>query len=123
MELEITERRLVEQDWYETELSKTGWSSHDWVFKDTRTIMDSSWNVVKILDSDKFGNPLLGIAERSIENQTIKINQTVMEELANEIINIFESDCPVPTSLNDWKDDSEKIMLYLAAKKYLERHG
>jgi S-adenosylmethionine hydrolase len=85
--------------------------------------MDNSWNVVKILDSDKFGNPLLGIAERSIENQTIKINQTVMEELANEIINIFESDCPVPTSLNDWKDDSEKIMLYLAAKKYLERHG
>jgi hypothetical protein len=123
MGIEITERRLVEQDWYETELSKTGWASHDWIFKDTRAIMDNSWNVVKILDSDKFGNPLLGIAERSIENQTIKINQTVMEELANEIINIFESDCPVPTSLNDWKDDSEKIMLYLAAKKYLERHG
>ena len=44
--MKITERRIVEQQWYETELSKTG------------------WEIVQHLYTDKFGNSWLGIAEK-----------------------------------------------------------
>lgn len=60
----VTEKRIVEQEWYETECNKTGWDSHDWFFKDSREPMDSSWTIVEHLDSDKFGNPLIAIAEK-----------------------------------------------------------
>lgn len=62
--MEITERRIVEQDWYETELTKSGFDSNGYIFKDTREPMDNSWEIVDILDSDKFYNPLLAIAEK-----------------------------------------------------------
>lgn len=32
--MKIIERRLVIQEWYETEYSKTGWNSHGWFSKD-----------------------------------------------------------------------------------------
>jgi hypothetical protein len=60
----VTEKRIVEQEWYETECTKTGWDSHDWFFIDSKELMDSSWTIVKHLDSDKFGNPLIAIAEK-----------------------------------------------------------
>ncbi|MBC5864635.1 hypothetical protein [Flavobacterium turcicum] len=64
----VTEKRIVEQEWYETEYTKTGWESQGgWYFKDTREPMDSSWNIVEHLDSDKFGNPLIAIAEKETE--------------------------------------------------------
>jgi hypothetical protein len=65
--MKITERRLVEQQWYETELSKTGWDSHGWVFKDDYQGILSSWEIVLHLESDKYGNPILGIAEKETE--------------------------------------------------------
>jgi hypothetical protein len=46
-----------------------------------------------------------------------------MEYLAQEIVDIFEENPPIPTSLSQWEEKSEEIMLYLAAKKYLEKHG
>ena len=63
-----TERRIVIQDWYETEFSKTGWNSHGWSFKDSGHHIDSTWTVVEHLDINKFGNPILGIAEKVFEN-------------------------------------------------------
>lgn len=64
----IKERRLVEQQWYETELSKTGWDSHGWVFVDSgASALYNKWDVVEHLKVNKFGNPTLGIAEKETE--------------------------------------------------------
>lgn len=46
-----------------------------------------------------------------------------MEHVAKEIVEIFEDNYPIPTSLNEYENKSEEIMLYLAAKKYLKRFG
>jgi len=65
--MKITERRIVEQSWYETEWTKTGWDSHGWTFKESGSPMGNTWTVVEHLESDKFGNPYLGVAEREVE--------------------------------------------------------
>ena len=68
--MKITERRIVTQDWYETECNKTRWDSHGWVFKDDGLSMSNEWNLVEYLeylDVDKYGNPILGVAEREVE--------------------------------------------------------
>lgn len=44
-----------------------------------------------------------------------------MEYLAKEIVEEFEKNSPIPTSTSDWVNNAEEILLYLAAKKYLER--
>jgi hypothetical protein len=62
----VTERRIVTQEWYETEYSKTGWDSHGWVFDDGRTI-GTAWTVVEHIHSDKFGNPFIGVSEREAD--------------------------------------------------------
>jgi len=63
--MKIVERRIVEQFWYETEYSKTGWDSYNWEFKDTGgNPKVQGWTVVEHLKYDKFGNPILGIAEK-----------------------------------------------------------
>jgi len=62
----VTERRIVTQEWYETEYSKTGWDSHGWVFNDGRTI-GTAWTIVEHIHLDKFGNPFVGIAEREVD--------------------------------------------------------
>ena len=46
-----------------------------------------------------------------------------MENLAKEIVEEFEKNYPIPTSVKEWEDEAEEILLYLAAKKYLERFG
>jgi hypothetical protein len=46
-----------------------------------------------------------------------------MIHFAQQIIEEFEKNYPIPTSIEDWQEESEKIMLYLAAKKYVERYG
>ena len=56
--------RIVVQDWYETEYSKAGWDSHDWIFKDDKSTMTHHLTVVEHLDSDKHYNTILGIAEK-----------------------------------------------------------
>ena len=43
--------------------------------------------------------------------------------IAQMIIEDFEKKPPIPTSTDDWRDDAEKIMMYLAALKYMEVHG
>lgn len=66
--MKITERRIVIQYWYETEYSKTGWDSYDWEFKDTGELIEGTgYTVIEVLDSDKFYNPILGIAEKETE--------------------------------------------------------
>jgi len=66
--MKITERRIVEQQWYETELSKTGWDSYGWVFKDSGSNAEvEGWTIVEHLHTDKFGNSWLGIAEKETE--------------------------------------------------------
>lgn len=67
--MKITERRIVTQHWYETELTKTGWDSHGWVFSDGSTISEihSSWIIASHIRIDKFGNPFVGVAEREVE--------------------------------------------------------
>lgn len=62
----VIERRIVFQDWYESEDSKTGWDSWEWRFlDDTENIY--GWSVVEILREDKYSNPTLGIAEKETE--------------------------------------------------------
>jgi len=64
----ITERRLVFQDWYETKYSKSGWdTSVGWLFKDDYLGLFENWDIVEILREDKYGNPILGIAEKQTE--------------------------------------------------------
>lgn len=61
----VIERRIVTQDWYESEFSKTGWDSHGWVFNDGNT-MGSDWIIVELIHLDKYGNPFMGVAEREV---------------------------------------------------------
>jgi len=42
---------------------------------------------------------------------------------AQMIVDEFELNPPVPTSVEDWVEETELIALYLAAKKYTERNG
>lgn len=64
--MKVTERRVVSQDWYETEMTKTGWDSHGWFFNDG-SYMGTDWTIVNHIQLDKFGNPLKGIAEREVD--------------------------------------------------------
>lgn len=66
--MKVIERRVVEQQWYETEFSKTGWDNFGWVFKDSGSNAEvSGWEIVDYLRIDKFGNAWLGIAEKETE--------------------------------------------------------
>lgn len=60
----IIEKRIVKQDWYETDVTKTGWDSFGWTFNDDNLPMPENWIITEYIDSDKFGNPILGIAEK-----------------------------------------------------------
>lgn len=60
----ITEKRIVRQEWYETELTKTGWDSFGWVFEDDTQPVPESWTINQHIYLDKFGNPFLGVAEK-----------------------------------------------------------
>jgi len=62
--MKITERRLVEQQWYKTECTKTGWDSFGYTFLDDGNTMSNKWTVVNILDTDKHSNPTLAIVEK-----------------------------------------------------------
>lgn len=64
--MKIIERRIVYQDWYETEFSKTGWDNNGWRFDDGRLI-GTDWTIVQILHSDKYGNPFEAVAEREVD--------------------------------------------------------
>lgn len=64
--MKITERRIVEQYWYEDTYTKRGWDSHGWVFKDSGDKVEG-WEIVEHLHTDKFGNSWLGIAEKETE--------------------------------------------------------
>ena len=61
-----TERRIVTQDWYETNTTKTGWDSHGWVFDDGSS-MGTDWTLVQHVHLNKFGNPFIGVAERVVD--------------------------------------------------------
>jgi hypothetical protein len=63
----ITERRVVAQDWYEDDDSKTGWDSNGWYFFDSLMFMGDDWNVVEILDTDKYDRSILAIVEKETE--------------------------------------------------------
>ena len=60
----VTEKRIVEQEWYETECNKTGWDSNGWFFKDDGIPMSNKWTIVSYLDTDKHSNPTLAIADK-----------------------------------------------------------
>ncbi len=64
--MKITERRIVRQDWYETETTKTGWDNTGWVFSDGSS-MGTVWTIVQHIHLDKFGNPFVGVAEREVD--------------------------------------------------------
>ena len=65
--MKITELRLVFQEWYETEYSKTGWDSYGWRFKDDGNYISDDWKTFSILNNDKFGNEILGIVQKITE--------------------------------------------------------
>ena len=65
--MKVTERRIVMQGWEETGMTKTGWYSFGWQFNGDGHLVEDDWNVVHILQSDKYGNPILGIAEREVD--------------------------------------------------------
>ena len=62
----VTETRVVMQEWYETELTKTGWDSHGWRFCDDGTEMGQNWEIQEHLSTDKHYNPTQGIATRNV---------------------------------------------------------
>ena len=64
--MKVTERRLVKQEWYETDTTKTGWDSHGWTFDDG-TQMHDSWTIVYHLTFDKHYNLWVWIAEREVD--------------------------------------------------------
>jgi len=64
--MKVLERRIVYQEWYETEYSKTGWDSYNWEF-DSGACVPNSWEIIEHLRTDKHGNPTIGVAEREIE--------------------------------------------------------
>lgn len=61
------ERRIVRQEWYETEYSKTGWDGYGWYFDGGEYMDETDWTIIEYIDSDKFGNPIIAIAEREIK--------------------------------------------------------
>lgn len=63
--MKITERRVVYQEWYESEYSTTGWDSHGWHFEDGT--FDNTWEIVEHITTDKYGNAWVGIAEKETE--------------------------------------------------------
>lgn len=65
--MKTTESVLVVQDWFEDESSKNGYESIGWTFKDTEEIIGDTWNVVSVIDTDKYGHPITGIAQRMID--------------------------------------------------------
>lgn len=67
----ITERRIVTQYWHEDNYTKRGWDSHGWRFLDDvgSGIEDYGWTIVEHLELDKFGNPILGVAEKEFRKQ------------------------------------------------------
>ena len=67
----VIERRIVTEDWQETETTKTGWDSHGWKFDDGRT-MGTAWTIVEHIHLDKFGNPFKAVAEREVDAQSFQ---------------------------------------------------
>lgn len=65
--MKITERRIVRQEWFETDITKTGWDNDGWWFKDSYLPIGTDWTLITIVHTDKHGNPILGIAEREVE--------------------------------------------------------
>jgi hypothetical protein len=60
-----TQIREVYQEWIEDENEKTGWSGLGWQFKDDDEFMEErKWTIIEHLDSDKYYNPILAIAQR-----------------------------------------------------------
>lgn len=60
----VKEIRLVYQEWYETEYSKTGWDTNTgWYFKEG-DLYNFSWEIVKVIEENKHGLPTIGIAEK-----------------------------------------------------------
>jgi hypothetical protein len=88
----ITERRIVTQEWWETESSKTGWDSHGWSFADGHDV-DGDWNVVEHITVDKFGNPWRGIAERQVNEPEYSTKPNKLE-IAKEKIKEFLTNTP-----------------------------
>jgi len=63
---EVIERRIVRQEWYETEFTKSGWDNTGWVFDDDGIEMPYTWTIVEHLLIDKHYNPLIGVAEKTV---------------------------------------------------------
>jgi hypothetical protein len=60
-----TQTKEVYQEWTEDENEKTGWSGSGWIFKDDDEFMEENkWTIIEHLDSDKYYNPILAIAQR-----------------------------------------------------------
>lgn len=64
--MKVLERRVVTQQWYDTETNKMGWDSYGWVFDDGRQMGDD-WTIVSHLVFTKNYNPIIGIAEREVD--------------------------------------------------------
>lgn len=64
--MKITERRIVVQEWEETETTRSGFASRGWIF-DNGHGMPDDWKVVLHIKYDKFGLPCLAVAEREYE--------------------------------------------------------
>lgn len=65
--IDIKERRIVHQYWYESKESMTGWDSHGWAFEDgSFPDPELGWSVVEYTVMDKYGKPCVGIAERTV---------------------------------------------------------
>lgn len=64
--------RSITQEWFESDHSKTGWDTLGWYFADTNEPLPINWIVIEHTDTNKFGNPIKGIATLDIFQETIK---------------------------------------------------
>lgn len=52
---------ICERDWYETEDHKTGWDCTPWVDENRDTIFQSEYELIQVLDTDKYDRPTKAI--------------------------------------------------------------
>lgn len=67
IEIVVTERKPVFQEWVESPDVKTGWVTDGWFFSDDSPMGDE-WEIQTIVGEDKHGRPAYAIALRTIKS-------------------------------------------------------
>lgn len=64
----MKQRRVAIKEWYETEMTKTGWDSNGWFWEDTGDVITPDWEIETILDEDKHYHPIKATFIKDIQS-------------------------------------------------------